>query len=193
MTIQVLGALMPGIVERRPCQAGRSTENGTSEGRKLARRAAKQLRCHSGKPRSPKGWRPSLDSPCPVTLRSRIPLQGWSTAGMSTPTPVMRWVRSQRHRCSGTSPVGWCWWNQKYARGIGCRKGSGERTPPAFTTCSTRLRRPAAAERHSSSARRVRRLNGSSHQYRRFGAGSPFHSRNRRRRVASLSYTLERA
>lgn len=64
------------------------------------------------------------------------------------------------------------------------------RTPPAFTTRSTRLRRPAAAERHSSSARRVRRLNGISRRRRQFVAGPPSHSQNRRRRVACPSYAL---
>jgi len=64
------------------------------------------------------------------------------------------------------------------------------RTPPAFSTRSTRLRRPAAAEKHSSIAHRVRRLNGSSHQRRRFGAEPPFHSQYRRRRVACPSYVL---
>ena len=64
------------------------------------------------------------------------------------------------------------------------------RLPPAFSTRSTCLRRPSAAVRHSSSGRRDRRLNGSSHRCRRFGAGPPPHSQNRRRRVACPSYTL---
>ena len=55
---------------------------------------------------------------------------------------------------------------------------------------NTQLRRPAVAERHSNSTHTVRRLNGSSHRDRRFGAGPPFHSLNRRRRVACQPYTL---
>ncbi len=55
---------------------------------------------------------------------------------------------------------------------------------------NTHLRRLAVAERHSNSAHTVRRLNESSHRDRRFGAGPPFHSLNRRRRVACQPYTL---
>jgi hypothetical protein len=73
-----------------------------------------------------------------------------------------------------------------------CRIGTeaSERTPPAFSTRSTRLRRPAAAERHSSSARRVRRLNGSAHRRKPCVDGPPPHSQHRRRRVACPSYAL---
>ena len=70
---------------------------------------------------------------------------------------------------------------------------AGERTPPAFSTRSIRLRRPATAETHSSSARRVRRLNGSSHRRKRFVAGPSPHSQNRRGQVACTSYPLESA
>ena len=52
------------------------------------------------------------------------------------------------------------------------------------------IRRPAAAERHSSNARRVRRLNGLSHRRRQFVAGPPSHSQNKRRRVACPPYAL---
>ena len=66
----------------------------------------------------------------------------------------------------------------------------GNRARPAFTIRSTPLRRPAAAEWHSNSARTVQRLNGSSHRHRRFGSGLPFHSQNRRRQVARQPYRL---
>ena len=55
---------------------------------------------------------------------------------------------------------------------------------------NTQLRRPAVAERHSNSAHTVQRLNGSSHRRRRFGAGLPFHSQNRRRQATCPSYAL---
>ena len=63
-------------------------------------------------------------------------------------------------------------------------------TPSAFSTRSTRRRRPAAAERRSNSAHTVRRLNGSSHRRRPFVAGPPSHSQNRRRRLECPSYAL---
>ena len=60
----------------------------------------------------------------------------------------------------------------------------------SLSTRSTHQRRPAAAERHASSAHRVRRLNELSRRCRQFVAGPPFHSQNRRRRVACPSYAL---
>jgi hypothetical protein len=67
---------------------------------------------------------------------------------------------------------------------------AGGRTPPAISIRNIRLRKPAAAERHSSSAHRVRLLNGSSHRHRQFVAGPPPHSQNRRRRLECPSYAL---
>jgi hypothetical protein len=67
---------------------------------------------------------------------------------------------------------------------------AGERTPPMFSTRSTHLRRPAAAEKHANSARTVRRLNGLSHRRRQFVAVPPRHSQNRHRRADCPSYAL---
>ena len=63
-------------------------------------------------------------------------------------------------------------------------------TPPVFTVRSTRLRISAAAERHSSSVRRVQWLSGYSHRQMRFDAGPSFHSLNRYPRVEYLHYAL---
>ena len=70
---------------------------------------------------------------------------------------------------------------------------SRRRKHPSFSIHSTHQQRPAAAERHSSNTHTVRRLNGSSHRHRQFGAGPVPHNQNRRLRVTCPSYTLESA
>ena len=67
---------------------------------------------------------------------------------------------------------------------------SRQQCSPSLSIHSTHLRKPTAAERHFNSARTVRLLNGSSHRRRRFGAGPPLHSQNRRRQATCPSYAL---
>ena len=98
MTIQVLGALMPGIVDR-PSFPGRQkygkwlvrrTEIGTSgPPNNYAAIAANPYPQRAGDHR----WTPIAQSRCAQGYRCK----GDVRLGMSTPGPVMRWVRSQRH------------------------------------------------------------------------------------------------
>jgi hypothetical protein len=62
--------------------------------------------------------------------------------------------------------------------------------PPVLSTRSILFRKPAVAERHSSSAHRVQRWNESSHRHMKSEVGLAFHSRNRRRRGICSSYAL---